>query len=438
MGELVVPAPPRSGPLTPRTRALLGWAVIALTFLGGVVATVLGGRARLGAQQFLVQEWWAYAAIAVPLVAGAGIAALVIRRVPGNPVGWLLAAFVSVLSVGVVGWAYVSYATSDVPPLLPAPREAAWASFVVTAPSFYLLALVVLLFPDGRPVGARWGYLVPAGLVAAFATTIGNALAPGAFGPLTGVANPYGLGGLLGDAAVALKWGGQIAVIAVMVAAAGSLAVRYRRGEGVERQQVKWVAYAGSLFAATFGVFTLASGPLLARGSAWGALAWLALCGAALLMVTAFGVAILRYRLYDIDLVINRTFVYGALTAILAGLYTASITLSQRAFMALTGERSDAAIVITTLVVAATFTPIKQRLERVASRRFAVAGTAPGVAAAPGAPQLVGSAPEVPHGLAVRLDERELRALADRVAELLAARSDDVKRQERPPPAPRR
>jgi hypothetical protein len=124
------------------------------------------------------------------------------------------------------------------------------------------------------------------------------------------------------------------------------------------------------------------------------------------------GIAILRYRLYDIDVLINRTFVYGSLVAILAGLYAASIQLFKAIFVALTGDESDAAIVITTLILATTFTPIKNRLEEIAKRRFKEPEEAPAETKAPPP-----SAP--PDTVQARLDDLGERLA--RVEELLAA-----------------
>ena len=154
---------------------------------------------------------------------------------------------------------------------------------------------------------------------------------------------------------------------------AASAVARYRRAHGDERLQMKWLAYAAFFlpFAAAAAFSGLPYGPVA-----------LVACG--LFAAAAVAIAILRYRLYEIDIIINRTLVYGALSAVLAGVYTASITLSQRLFMAVTGERSDAAIVLTTLIVAATFTPLKSRLQASVDARIKAAPPG-GAMAAPAA-----------------------------------------------------
>jgi hypothetical protein len=156
---------------------------------------------------------------------------------------------------------------------------------------------------------------------------------------------------------------GNVGMIAAALLAASALVVRYRRGDGVERAQIRWLALSGSFVAAAFAIASFQISPISDR--AW-ELGFLFLS----LMPIAIGVAVTRYRLYEIDRLINRTLVYGSLTAILAGIFTAGIGFAQRLFIATTGETSDAAIVLTTLVVATLYAPLRKRLEAVIDRRF--------------------------------------------------------------------
>jgi hypothetical protein len=140
--------------------------------------------------------------------------------------------------------------------------------------------------------------------------------------------------------------------------------MRYRRGSPTEREQLKWFASAVALTV----IFVLPAVP----GTPFGAIAeiaWLLGVVSFMLIPVAIGIAILRYRLYDIDRIINRAFVYVPLTAIVAGIYTASIALSQRLLAAM-GQKSDMAIVLTTLVVVVVFTPIKNAVQATVDRRF--------------------------------------------------------------------
>jgi hypothetical protein len=167
---------------------------------------------------------------------------------------------------------------------------------------------------------------------------------------------------LVSERATPLMAAGFVLYVTAAMTAAVSLVLRYRRAPSEQQEQIKWVAYAAVLFAlgAVAGLTPLLAGQLF-------------MLATVVFAAAAIAIAILRYRLYEIDLIINRTLVYGALSAVLAGVYTASITLSQRLFMAMTGERSDAAIVLTTLIVAATFTPLKARLQAVVDRRIRAA-----------------------------------------------------------------
>jgi len=158
---------------------------------------------------------------------------------------------------------------------------------------------------------------------------------------------------------------GYLLFLAAATLAVVSSVVRYRRSTGEEKLQLKWMAYVAVLAipGAVVGVSPIFIGQVI-------------FIGLAVLAAVAIGVSILRYRLYEIDLIINRSLVYGTLSAILAGLYAASMTFSQRVFTTLTGHPSDAAIVLTTLVLASTFTPIKTRLQAVVDRRVKPAAPA--------------------------------------------------------------
>jgi hypothetical protein len=231
-----------------------------------------------------------------------------------------------------------------------------------------LFALVFLLFPDGRLPSRRWRPVVWLELVAVV-FLVAWAFKPGALGNLglVRVTNPFGIQG----AAALLETLGLIGLfvtLAVAVAGGISLVVRFRRARGVERQQIKWFAFSGVVFCAVF-----TTGPFLWAFPQSPATAWiwpvLFLAGASTIPV-AVGIAILRYRLYDIDLLINRTLVYGSLTAILLAGYFGGIVVLQRLFVTLTGERSTLAVVASTLAIAALFNPLRRRIQGFIDRRF--------------------------------------------------------------------
>jgi hypothetical protein len=161
-----------------------------------------------------------------------------------------------------------------------------------------------------------------------------------------------------------------------MLASALSLVLRYRRSGGEERQQIKWIAFAASVVVVVYAIAMIASVVFpeeswTTAGSVW----WLNLLtyvvlSSFTLVPIAVGIAILKYRLYDVDLLINRTLVYGALTAMLAALYFGGIVVLQRVFVALTGEKSTLAVVASTLVIAAVFNPLRRRVKAFEDRRF--------------------------------------------------------------------
>jgi hypothetical protein len=149
----------------------------------------------------------------------------------------------------------------------------------------------------------------------------------------------------------------------VFLLSLASLLLRFRRSTGVERQQIKWFLFVASIAAVAFGISILNIGPISDVG-------WVLGIMAMGFLPLAIGLAILRYRLYEIDRIVNRALVYGALTAILAGVFAAATALSQRLFIAVAGQSSDAAIVLTTLVVVAIYAPVRKRVEAVVDRYF--------------------------------------------------------------------
>jgi hypothetical protein len=311
-------------------------------------------------------------------LAWGSIGALIAIRRPGNRIGWLLLALSLINAFQGVVDQYPALAAAL---RLPGAEWARWVSaWIWVIPSTGFLTFVPLMFPDGRLLSPRWRTAVLLGF-AAMAVLVGTiVLSIHPLGPLAPSANVNPYLGSLGPT-TALGFGLYLAAATTGV---GSVVLRCRRAAGVERQQVKWVAYA-----MVFVVMGAAAGtsPIL--------IGQLFFMATVLLTAVAVGIAILRYRLYEIDLIINRTLVYGALSAILAGIYMASMTLSQRLFIAVSGDRSDAAIVFTTLILGATFTPLKTRLQSVVDGRVKpVAPAAIGTAGSAAVGELMGAAEE--------------------------------------------
>jgi hypothetical protein len=188
----------------------------------------------------------------------------------------------------------------------------------------------------------------------------GYALRAGPLVDFPHIANPYGVDGpVVGVVGVA----GSIVAAGSMVASAVSLIIRLRRAGSVERQQIKWLAYGGAVMVGILG-----AGGLI---TLWSVPASIVVMSVSLLGLPVFtGIAIVRYRLYDIDLLINRTLVYGALTAMLVLVYLGGVVLLQYLFRTLAGEESQLAIVASTLAIAALFEPLRRRVQVFIDRRF--------------------------------------------------------------------
>ena len=227
-----------------------------------------------------------------------------------------------------------------------------------------MFSFVPLYFPDGRLLSPRWRAVAWLAAIVAVIETGFAAIRPGSD---EGIPNPLGIESLEGSPAFDLVFEAIAAPLWLAVGAlsVASLVVRYRRSHGKERQQIKWVAYA-AVFLVTY---TLADQVLLQDNISFIADVVLFLIVFEGLWV-AVAVAILRYRLYDVDVVINRTLVYGSLTVSLALVYLGSVVVLQAIFRALIGQESQLAVVASTLAIAALFNPLRRRIQEFIDRRF--------------------------------------------------------------------
>ena len=296
--------------------------------------------------------------------------ALVASRMPGNLVGWIFCVLALLFQSSGLADAYVGYGGGS-GVSLPAQHWVAWVSqWFLNVSSPTLIILCFLLFPAGRLPSARWRPLVwvAAGVAAVCAASA--ALAPGTL-PDYPFENPVGI-----ESAGVLRTLAEASLLTLigplMFVAAASLFARLRRSSGTERQQLKWFAYAAALLAADLVLVNML-GRLIGvpfEGRAAELVPFLVFLVALSGMPVAMGVAILRYRLYDIDILINRTLVYGSLTASLVLVYLGGVVSLQYAFRTLTGGESQLAIVASTLVIAALFSPSRRRIQGFIDRRF--------------------------------------------------------------------
>src|SRR5215210_6702788 len=344
-----------------RTAAWLAWSLwalsVTLTALSLLLLVLI-----LSHPNTRIFEWWLGNAL---VVIDATVGAIVASHRPENPVGWLLCLSGVVISTDSFAAQYAIYALLAQPNSLPAGEAMAWIASWLLPVMIGLQVLYLLLFPTGRLPSRRWRWL--AWLTVAFVVVgvILSAFSPGAvMGALGPILNPLGIEGFT-NAYKALLY--TISPL-LFVAVALSVFMRLRHAGGVEHQQIKWLAYAAAAWALgiIFNVITLAiDTPLWFERAA---VAYFTVAGEA--VPIAIGIAILRYRVYEIDVLINRTLVYGSLTATLVALYFGGIVVLQRLFVLLTGQKSTLAVVASTLLIAALFTPLRRRIQSFIDRRF--------------------------------------------------------------------
>jgi hypothetical protein len=289
--------------------------------------------------------------------------AIICSRLPRNAVGWIFLAIGLLLGLLFAVGTYADLALDMGYDFLPGGWIAAWiGSWIFIPAAFGLPMFLLLLFPDGRFVSRRWRM---AGWVLGIVVTIAaaaKAFKPGRIPP--GIENPLAPGGVAGEIFRVLDPLTDALALPAFALAVAGLAVRLWRSRGVERQQLKWFAYSAALVGAGFGTSIL-----IPDGPAADLVFLVGLLALAGLPVAA-GIAILRYRLYDIDVIVNRTLVYGSLTVSLVALYIGSVVSLQYVFRALTGGGSQLVIVASTLAIAALFNPLRRRVQSSVDRLF--------------------------------------------------------------------
>jgi hypothetical protein len=353
-----------AGTTSARAVPRLAWSLWALSMALTVFALLLL-ILNLNHPGVHVYDYWLENTLGALLFSTVG--AIVGSRTSQNPVGWLLCLYGLANAVGHFSSQYAIYTLLARSDALPAGEAMAWISSWILPPIIGLQVLTFLLFPTGRLPGRRWRWLAWLTLAFVVAGVIVSAFSFGANAGLGPVQNPLGIEGF------SRIYDGIVLTLPTFLyaAVAFSLFVRLRRAGGVERQQIKWFAYA--VVATVVGITVAYAIPDTIDTPLW--FDWL---GYALVVATtpvipvSIGIAILRYRLYDIDRIINRTLVYGGLTVTLALLYFSVVTATQELLRALTGQEQQPQpiVVASTLLSAALFNPLRLRMQEFVDRRF--------------------------------------------------------------------
>jgi hypothetical protein len=337
------------------------WAVLAVIVALVVfplwLASVLG---RPASDEPWIQDLL-FQLVPVPF---AVVGALIAARRPGHRIGWLLLGGTLSIAGALFAWSYVLHELQD-GTWLPGRAVIGWVGNWIPWPALAAFLLLLLLFPDGQPPSPRWH---PIGwAIVAYCTVIMAFLAlyPGLISA-PDLDNPFALSGAAGKVMREVQSSPVVPAIGIALAVASASAplVRFRRARATQRQQLKWFTYAVALLLV---ILVVPSFPL----PAWakdlsGILAVVAVWGIA----AAIGIAVLRHRLYDIDRIVNRTLVYGLLTALLAGVYAGIVLLLGQLFGRIGGQPPTWAVAGATLAVAALFQPARRRIQQAVDRRF--------------------------------------------------------------------
>ena len=351
--------------MSTRTAAWLAWSLWVLSIALTALALLLLALILSHPHTHTFDDWLVNTLNAVFY---STVGAIVASRRPENLVGWLLCLWALSESISHFSAQYAIYALLARPDSLPAGEAFAWVSSWLVFITIGFSVLSILLFPTGRLPSRRWRWVTWLTVAFILVGAVSGAFSSGPVEGLGPIRNPLGIEGFSNISNSILL---TMAALVLVVAAALSVFVRLHRATGIERQQIKWFAYATA--AAVMGLVLAEVIPDVIDTPRW--YEWVA--NAIFVVVIpgvpiAIGIAILRYRLYDIDLLINRTLVYGSLTAILAGVYFGSVTATQALFSILTDQQElpQLIVVTSTLLIAALFNPLRRRIQSFIDRRF--------------------------------------------------------------------
>jgi hypothetical protein len=341
--------------------AWVAWSMLAVYLVGMVAAislSVVNGTFQPDAA--------GQVGLALGFSAFMVVGALIVAHRPSNAIGWIFSAIGLLSATGWLAMEYAEYAYLTRPGSLPGAALAAWYAAWWWYPMLALIVVFTLLvFPTGRLLSARWR---PVAMVAAIAAA-GIIVLTALQSTLTlqdtdyTVPNPFGLAGIQDPEQSTAGAVLFLVFLGCTVMAVVSMVLRFRRSQGVERQQLKWFTYAGALLI----LWILVTEFFRPSAASWTDIIFSLLMA---FVPVAAGIAILRYRLYDIDHLINRTLVYGLLTALLAGLYAGLVLVLGQLFGGLRSEPPSWVVAGATLAVAALFQPARRRIQQVVDRRF--------------------------------------------------------------------
>ena len=301
----------------------------------------------------------------VVVVTVSGVGTFLAVRVPGNVIGWLLLASGLLFGYGILSGGYAYRSIDDPAGLWPGTALLGWLNNLLFLPPVMIVVVAVpLVFPDGHLLSPRWRWVAAALAIGTLAAGVRPAFAPGPMGDL-GIDNPFGRPGLepLINTIDTLA---AVTALPVFIASMASVVVRYRRGGPIERHQLKWLIAVTALAAASLP-FAFVGGTLgltVAANAAW-FVGFLAIAA----LPIAIGIAILRYRLFEIDRIISRTLGWAIVTGVLVAVFAGAVVLLQAVLATFTQENTIA-VAASTLIAFALFQPLRLRVQHAVDRRF--------------------------------------------------------------------
>jgi hypothetical protein len=331
---------------------------IAVVLAGGAVVTTITGTAMSLFDEIVPDLLLA----GVAVLAMATVGTLLAIRIPGNAIGWLLLYAALCMGLEILGDSYTRLSLKVAAGTMPGTAVAA-LSYMFLGPVVAVSVAIPLIYPDGRLLSPRWRWLVALSVLLGVFGILRQALRPGPM-PWSGIENPFGIAGIepllsatdLTEAFAAILFLGAIA----------SVAIRYRRGSLVERQQLKWLIAATALGA---GLWSVSGVGALAGSFVLGSVGWYGGQLAFAAYPVAIGIAVLRYRLYELDRIISRTIAWALVTGVLVVVFAGGVVALQAALTGVT-QGQTLAVAASTLLVFALFQPLRRRVQRAVDRRF--------------------------------------------------------------------